>query len=493
MSKPPESQMRATPPPPVPETGPVAAAAGAMTAPFAAPPSVGAPTIGYTAPAGAGAIPPAAPAGSRSMLPFLIGGLLLVLLAAGGGYVLFANKGAPAATPTAVAIAVATSGVVSSVPSDTPLPSITPAPSATPQPSATAVPSTVTATETAAATATSSATATPVPPTDTAVPVVIPNTSTSRPPTNTPLPPTNTPVPPPQFSGQFAIPMCPTPAACGDRGQVVTLFRTDGTKIRTIGAATDPSYQEDGKRLVFSSFKSSGPPGNRSNGIYYFDYDNGRDDNVFTGSPYPTDSYPAYMRGGILFVSTRFPEDHTLMSQGSAGADETLGCDKGGPCTIGRDLKIIKGARWPSFSEANGLIAFTGCFGGGCGIWTTNTDGCDFNGRGCTQVARGGSDTAPAWEPVNGSRLAFSSHEDGTFEIYSVAPNGGGRKRLSQGGGQNVSPAWSPDGQWIAFLSDRSGQWALWAMKPDGSNATKVFDVGTALFEPSARRISWGP
>jgi len=488
VSKPPESQMRATPPPPVPETGIVAAAAAALTAPFAAPPAVGAPTIGYSAPADAGAVQPAAPAGTRSMLPFLIGGLLLlVLLAAGGGYALFANGGAPAAKPTAVAIAIATSA-----------PSDTPAPSATLQPSSTPVPATETATATTAATSTSTATPTPVPPTDTPIPIVIPSTSTPRPPTNTPLPPTSTPVPAPQFSGQIAIPMCPTPAGCGDRGQVVNLFRMDGTKIRTIGAATDPSYQQDGRRLVFSSFASSGSAGRRSNGIYFFDYDNGKDDNIFTGSPYPVDSYPTYMSGGILFVSTRFsektpPEDHRLMLQGSAGVDDQTPCDNGGPCTIGRDpVRIIKGARWPSFSEANGLIAFTGCFGGGCGIWTTNTDGCDFNGRGCLQIARGGSDTAPAWAP-DGSRMAFSSHEDGTFEIYSVAPNGGGRKRLTRGGGQNVSPAWSPDGQWIGFLSDRSGQWAVWAMKPDGSNAAKVFDLGTALFEPSARRISWAP
>ena len=276
------------------------------------------------------------------------------------------------------------------------------------------------------------------------------------------------------------------------------MFRMDGTKIRTIGAATDPSYQQDGKRLVFSSFASSGSAGKRSNGIYFFDYGNNRDDNIFTGSPYPTDSYPTFMSGGILFVSTRFsektpPEDHRLMSQGNAGADETLGCDSGGPCTIGRDpVRIIKNARWPSFSEASGLIAFTGCFGGGCGIWTTGGDGCDFNGRGCVQIAKGGSDTAPAWAP-DGSRLAYSSHEDGTFEIYSVGPNGAGRKRLTQGGGQNVSPAWSPDGQWIGFLSDRGGQWAFWAMKPDGSGAVKVFDLGGALFEPNARRISWGP
>src|ERR1700687_377120 len=52
MSKPPESQMRATPPPPVPETGAVAAAAGAMTAPFAAPAALGAPTVGYIPAAG---------------------------------------------------------------------------------------------------------------------------------------------------------------------------------------------------------------------------------------------------------------------------------------------------------------------------------------------------------------------------------------------------------------------------------------------------------
>jgi eukaryotic-like serine/threonine-protein kinase len=485
MSKPPESLMRSTPPPPVPETGNVAALAGAHTAPFATPPAVGAATIGYSAPAGAATVQPAGAAGGRSMLPVLLGGLLLILLAAGGGFALFANGNTPAATPTAVAIALATAQ-----PSSTLVPPVTPTPSPTPQPSATGVPATATPSATESATATTMPTATPPPPTDTPVPIVIPNTATPRPPTNTPLPPTNTPVPAPQFSGQLAIPMCPSPAPCGERSQVINMYRLDGTKIRTIGAATEPSYQVDGKRLVFSSFASSGTAGKRSNGIYYFDYDNGRDDNIFTGSPYPIDSYPVYMSGGILFVTTRF-DDHRLMSQGNAGGDE-LPCDHGGPCNVGLDpVRIIKNARWPAFSEASGLIAFAGCFGG-CGIWTGGQGGCDFNGRGCTQIAKGGSDTAPNWAP-DGSRLVFGSHEDGTYEIYTVAPNGAGRTRLTKAAGSNVAPAWSPDGLWIAFLSDRSGQWAVWAMKPDGSNPTKVFDLGSALFEPAARRMSWAP
>ena len=205
------------------------------------------------------------------------------------------------------------------------------------------------------------------------------------------------------------------------------------------------------------------------------------------------------MSGGILFVSIRYSTEvngktvfeNRLYTQGNAGGDE-LACDHGGPCTIGLDpIRIIRNAHWPAFSEANGTIAVAACFGG-CGIWRTGQDGCDNSGRGCVRLTQGGSDTAPAWSP-DGSKLAFRSHEDGTYEIYTVGLNGGPRNRLTHGGGNNVAPTWSPDGQWIAYLSDRTGQWAVWAIKPDGSTDTKMFDLGAPVFDGPSRRISWAP
>jgi Tol biopolymer transport system component len=286
--------------------------------------------------------------------------------------------------------------------------------------------------------------------------------------------------------------MCPTTAPCGEKGQIVTLFQTNGTKIRSIGAATDPSYQEDGRRLVFRSYAAPGSAGNRSEGIYYFDYGNNRDDNRVTGVVY--DTYPVFMSGRVLFASTRDSSgEWRLFYQAKYPGGEEEPCDHGGPCTVGLDpAKILHNGRWPAFSEATGVIAMAGCFGGGCGIWTTGEDGCDFNGRGCSQIANGGSDTAPDWSP-DGQRLAFNSHEDGTYEIYTTARTGGARTRLTKAGGNNVAPTWSPDGSWIAYLSDRSGQWAVWAIKPDGSGDSKVFDLGATIADPPKRRIDWAP
>ena len=288
------------------------------------------------------------------------------------------------------------------------------------------------------------------------------------------------------------MPVCPSAAPCGERGQIITLFQATGAKIRSISAATDPSYQEDGKRLVFRSYAAPGSAGNRSEGLYYFDYANNRDDNRVTGVVY--DAYPVFMSGQVLFASTRDSSgEWRLFSQAKYPGGEEEACDHGGPCTIGLDpARILHIARWPAFSEATGQIAFAGCFGGGCGIWRGSPDGCDPSGRGCVQIAKGGSDNAPDWSP-DGQRLAFNSHEDGTYEIYTTGLGGGPRTRLTKAGGNNVAPTWSPDGQYIAYLSDRSGAWAVWAIKPDGSGDTKVFDLGASVADPPKRRIDWAP
>jgi tRNA A-37 threonylcarbamoyl transferase component Bud32 len=471
-----ESGMRATPPPGGPELA-VAGGGGGALPPTLSPLPTGANTPPPTL---VGTVTPgAAAAGAKSnQRPILaaIAALVLIVLAAGGGYVLFGGGGqAPTPTPTTVPVVVVVTAT------------------STPTSPATA---TAAATATRAATATVAPTvaptATPEPPTDTPVPVPPTNTPRPAPPTNTPRPPTNTPVPAPQFTGQLAVPMCPTNAPCGEKAQIVTLFQANGTKIRSIGAATDPSYQEDGKRLVFRSYASPGSAGNRSEGIYYFDYGNNRDDNRVTGVVY--DTYPVFMSGRVLFASTRDSSgEWRLFYQAKYPGGEEDPCDHGGPCTVGLDpAKILHNARWPAFSEATGLIDVGGCFGGGCGIWTSGEDGCDFNGRGCSQIAKGGSDTAPDWSP-DGQRLAFNSHEEGTYEIYTVARTGGARTRLTKAGGNNVAPTWSPDGSYVAYLSDRSGQWAVWAIKPDGSGDTKVFDLGAPIVNPPARRIDWAP
>jgi Tol biopolymer transport system component len=62
----------------------------------------------------------------------------------------------------------------------------------------------------------------------------------------------------------------------------------------------------------------------------------------------------------------------------------------------------------------------------------------------------------PVWSP-DGKRITFFGYRDGTYDLYSIAPDGSDMRRLTEGVADDREPAWSPDGKFIAFSSDRSG------------------------------------
>jgi Tol biopolymer transport system component len=84
--------------------------------------------------------------------------------------------------------------------------------------------------------------------------------------------------------------------------------------------------------------------------------------------------------------------------------------------------------------------------------------------------------TAPAYSP-DGVTIAFGGNGDA---IYVVPAAGGNAIPLTDGMHRDNSPAWAPDGSVIYFSSDRSGTFEVWSMKPDGSALTQV-TTGTNL------------
>jgi Tol biopolymer transport system component len=98
-------------------------------------------------------------------------------------------------------------------------------------------------------------------------------------------------------------------------------------------------------------------------------------------------------------------------------------------------------------------------------------------------TASPGLDTDPSLSP-DGSLLAYSSDQNGSFEIYikSLAP-GGRAMRLTSDGGQNFQPAWSPDGKLIAYYSQKRG--GIWLIPALGGTARLLADFGS--------RPAWSP
>jgi Tol biopolymer transport system component len=108
-------------------------------------------------------------------------------------------------------------------------------------------------------------------------------------------------------------------------------------------------------------------------------------------------------------------------------------------------------------------------------------------------------DLKPAPSP-DGTRIAFQSNRDGTFQIYTMNTDGSGASRLTNSAGNDTDPIWSNDGSRIAFVSTRddpdpkicgtTGKPAcvtnIYVMGADGSAPTRVTNAPNAQnYNPS--------
>jgi dipeptidyl aminopeptidase/acylaminoacyl peptidase len=93
----------------------------------------------------------------------------------------------------------------------------------------------------------------------------------------------------------------------------------------------------------------------------------------------------------------------------------------------------------------------------------------------------------PAWSP-DGTRIAFTSSQDGNREIYVMDADGANQQRLTDDPADDWWPAWSPDGRRIAFASDRRGNYDIFTMDIEGTNlqrlTTSPNDEGSPAWRP---------
>jgi Tol biopolymer transport system component len=92
------------------------------------------------------------------------------------------------------------------------------------------------------------------------------------------------------------------------------------------------------------------------------------------------------------------------------------------------------------------------------------------------------ADGWPVWSP-SGDQIAFHSNRGGDFDIWVMNADGSNPVNLTNHPGDDKYPAWSPappyggaGGSKIAFASDRDGSYDIWVMNTDGSNLVKLTD-----------------
>ena len=98
----------------------------------------------------------------------------------------------------------------------------------------------------------------------------------------------------------------------------------------------------------------------------------------------------------------------------------------------------------------------------------------------------------------------------GSYDVYSVKPDGSDLRRLTDNQSYDAECVYSPDGAKILFTSDRDGDLELYTMNPDGGGVTRIthalgYDGGTGLerittcpefdafpmFTPDGRELVW--
>jgi TolB protein len=104
-------------------------------------------------------------------------------------------------------------------------------------------------------------------------------------------------------------------------------------------------------------------------------------------------------------------------------------------------------------------------------------------------------DRDPAVSP-DGSRIAFSSHRDGNWELYLLDVEHGSLRRLTNTDGLERNPAWSPDGLWITYEAYYESNFDIWIMPVDARQApiqltSDLADDTSPAWDPINRRIAF--
>lgn len=99
------------------------------------------------------------------------------------------------------------------------------------------------------------------------------------------------------------------------------------------------------------------------------------------------------------------------------------------------------------------------------------------------------NDGAPDWSP-DGGTILFTRYIGTNAEILAVGPEGGKPTRLTTSAGYDGGAEWSPDGGRIAFVRDpeEDGTGELWVMAPDGSDGQLLANVSAEVFS-----LAWSP
>lgn len=248
----------------------------------------------------------------------------------------------------------------------------------------------------------------------------------------------------------------------------IWVMNADGSCRRRVtrsgkGHDFDPSWSPDGRRIVFRTSRGHylpDPYGTGLEGIFVVNADGTREQEI---QPRTGGMFPAWSPRGdkIAFSGLRAGQPYDtlfLMNPDGTGV---------------RDLGARHVAETSVWSSDARRIAYGGHDGdGNWAAWTIDADGS--NPRQLThprlvEPAGSGGDYPGAWSP-DGTRIAYSTGQFRSREVWVMNADGSGRHRVTRWAGADGPVAWLPNGRIVFshFRGDEPLPRYYW-MKPDGA------------------------
>lgn len=141
-------------------------------------------------------------------------------------------------------------------------------------------------------------------------------------------------------------------------------------------------------------------------------------------------------------------------------------------------ILLIANVAWATYPGTNGRIAFVGHFTGTWQLYSVNPDGSDL-----FQITDLPPTEFGSWFPdysPDGKQLVFCHDMSGAVELYTINADGTGFTQVTHDGTENIFPRWSPDGTHILFSTLFNGDFGyhhLATIKADGSDRKVLTDV----------------
>ncbi len=154
-------------------------------------------------------------------------------------------------------------------------------------------------------------------------------------------------------------------------------------------------------------------------------------------------------------------------------------------------------AAWATYPGTNGRIAFVAHFSGTWQLYSIKPDG-----TGLKQITHLPATDFLSWFPdysPDGAQIVFCHDMSGAVELYTIHADGSGLTQVTHDGTENIFPRWSPDGTHILFSTLFNGDFGahhLATIRPDGSERTVLtnvlFDDYQAEYTVDTRHILLG-